>query len=83
MEDFIAKIENIDSVSVFLTQDRKEIFAFHGEVKEVVADSEIINLDLNQCEITIDRSWGIIQENEGDFIFDCGNGVWLYIYSLS
>ena len=78
MQDFIRQIEEANTIAVSLSRHSKEILIFHGQVKEVNAEDEVIEIDMNSAEITINRNWGIIADGDG-FIFTCDDGLNLYV----
>lgn len=81
MYDFIKRIETATNISVFVNKNSKEILVLKGQVMEVKEEDEVINIDMDSAEITIDKSWGVIIEGN-DYIFNGDDDLNLYITIL-
>ena len=78
MQDFIRQIEEAHSITVSFSKDRKELIILHGKIMEVNAENDVIYIDMDSAEITINKDWGIIADGEG-FVFSCDDGLNMYV----
>lgn len=78
MQDFIRQIEEANNITVSFSRDSKELIILHGQVMEVNAEDDVISIDMDSAEVTINKNWGVIADGDG-FIFTCDDGLNMYV----